>query len=62
MKKRLKVKEAAELMGANEQFVRVGLQQGMFNWGMALKQSSRYTYYINAAKFYEEYGIKEETK
>ncbi len=58
MKKRLTIKEAAELLGAPEQLVRVGLQQGMFPWGVAMKRSSRYTYYINAVKFEECTGIK----
>lgn len=57
MKKRLTTKEAARLMGVPEQFVRVGLQLGKFPWGVALKRSSRYTYYINLDKFCEEYRL-----
>ena len=57
MKKRLTTKQAAILMGANDQFVRDGLQMGAFPWGTALKRSNRYTYYINAAKFCEEYRL-----
>lgn len=60
MKKRLTTKEAAQLIDAPEQLLRVMLQQGGVSWGVALKRSSRYTYYINAAKFCEEYRIKEE--
>ena len=57
MKKRLTTKEAAQLIDAPEQLLRVMLQQGGVSWGVALKRSSRYTYYINAAKFCEEYRI-----
>ncbi len=60
MKKRLTIKEAAQLMGAPAQFIRVGLQMGMFPWGVAQKRSSKYTYYINAFKFCAENGINEE--
>lgn len=37
----------------SEQFVMVGLQQGIFPWGYAVKMSSKWTYFINAVKFYE---------
>ncbi|WP_304508958.1 hypothetical protein [Anaerotignum sp.] len=57
MKKRLTTKQAAILMGANEQFVRDGLKMGDFAWGTALKRSSRYTYYINLDRFCEEYRL-----
>jgi hypothetical protein len=51
------VKKAAKLMGKGEQFVRVGLQKGIFPWGYAVKTSSQYTYFISAAKFTEHTGI-----
>lgn len=51
--------EAAELMGVSAQFVRVGLQQGLFTWGYAIKISAkRYTYFISKPKFCEATGIK----
>ena len=53
----LTVREAAKLMGKGEQFIRVGLQQGIFPWGYAVKTSSQYTYFISAAKFTEHTGI-----
>lgn len=58
VKNRLSVKQVADLMGASEWFIRRGLQQGMFPWGYAVKTSSKYTYWISAAKFTESTGIK----
>ncbi|MDD6488937.1 MAG: hypothetical protein PUG48_03870 [Clostridia bacterium] len=55
---RLSVKRVAELMGASEQFVRRGLQQGLFPWGYAVKTSSKWTYWISPVKFTEFTGIK----
>jgi hypothetical protein len=44
---RITVQEAAKLMGATEQFIRVGLQKGIFPWGHAVQiNKKRYTYYI----------------
>jgi hypothetical protein len=59
-KKRLSVEEAAKLMGANAQFIRTGLQQGVFPWGYAVKTSSHYTYFILPEKFEEYTGISVE--
>lgn len=47
----MKVSEVAKIMGKSEQFVRIGLQQGILPFGHAIKMSSRYTYYINVKKF-----------
>ena len=58
VKNRLKVKEVARLMGVSENFIRLGLQQGLFPWGYAVKTSSEHTYYISPAKFEEYTGIK----
>lgn len=44
-------------MGASEQFIRVGLQKGVFPWGYAVKMSDRWTYWINPIKFSEHTGI-----
>lgn len=57
MKNRISVKKAASLMGAGEQFIRLGLQQGIFPWGYAVKTSSQWTYFISAVKFTEHTGI-----
>jgi len=53
MKKKLSVKEVASLMGKSAQFVRVGLQNGKFTFGSAVKLSSRWSYHISPALFYE---------
>lgn len=55
---RLTVKEAAKPLGCGEQTIRMGLQQGLYNWGYAVKTSSFYTYVILASKFYDENKIK----
>ena len=55
---RMTVQEAADLMGASPQFVRIGLQQGKFSWGYAVKPSSKWTYWISRSKFEEATGIK----
>ena len=50
---RMSVKEAAEKMKVSPQFVRVGLQRGQFPFGVAVKLSSKWTYYINPKQFNE---------
>ena len=55
---RLSVAEAAYLLGASEQFVRIGLQQGTLKFGMAVKMSGQWTYVITKQKFEEITGIK----
>ncbi len=54
---KLKVKDVARIMGKNEMFVRIGLQRGILPFGVAIKTSSKYSYYINSNKFYEYVGI-----
>ena len=58
MKRKLSVKEAARFMGVSEQFLRIGLQQGKFTFGTAVKTSSRWTYYINTTKFLRYIGAE----
>ena len=43
---RLSVAEAASLLDASEQFIRIGLQQGTLKFGMAVKMSGQWTYVI----------------
>ncbi len=59
-KTRLSVKEAADLMGASEQFVRRGILSGKFGFAYGVKEEGkkRATYWISAKKFTEETGIK----
>lgn len=52
----IKVKEAAEIMGKSQQFVRVGLQRGLLPFGTAVKMSSKWTYYISPKQFIEYVG------
>ncbi len=53
----LSVATAAKLMGVCQQFIRVGLQRGVLPFGYAVKQSSKYTYYISPVKFSEHTGV-----
>jgi len=55
------VKQAAELLGMSQQFVRIGLQRGILPFGSAVKLSSRWTYYVSPARLYEYAGIKRES-
>lgn len=55
-KNRLSVKEAAQILGASEQFVRIGLQRGILPFGSAVKLSTRWTYYISPSRFREYVG------
>ena len=57
---RLTISETARLMNVSEQFIRIGLQKGIFPWGYAVKMSSRWTYFVSPEKFTEYTGIKKE--
>ncbi|WP_084676246.1 helix-turn-helix domain-containing protein [Carnobacterium pleistocenium] len=52
------IETAAKLMGKSKQFIRVGLQQGVFEFGYAVKMIGRYSYHISPKKFYEYIGMK----
>ncbi len=54
---RLSVVETADLMQVSPQFVRIGLQKGVFPFGYAVKMSGRWTYFISRQKFTESTGI-----
>ena len=54
--KRVTVKQAAELMGVSQQFIRLCLQQKELPFGTAIKMSSVWTYYINPKQFFEYIG------
>ena len=57
---KLSVEDAAKQMGVSPQFVRVGLQKGIFPWGYAVQISTkRYSYFISRQKFCETLGIEE---
>lgn len=54
---RMTIAEAAKKMGVSQQFLRIGLQRGIFNFGHALKMTGqRHTYYICADKFNKYIG------
>ena len=57
-KRSISVKQAAELMGKSEQFIRIGLQRGLLPFGVATKmpKSTHYTYYISPKQFYNFVG------
>ena len=58
MDNRLSVSKTAELMGVSPQFIRIGLQKGVFPFGYAVKMSSQWTYFISREKFRESTGIQ----
>lgn len=51
------VELAAKLMHKKNNFVYLGLQQGVFPWGYAVQTSSQWSYYISSVKFTECTGI-----
>ena len=51
---------AAKLMNKNVEFLYMGLQQGIFPFGYAVKTSIKYSYFIRSVKFEEYTGIKVE--
>ena len=55
MKPTMTVREVARNLGTSEQTVRLGLQQGIYPWGYAVKTSTKYTYVINRKRFNEEW-------
>lgn len=55
----MKIAEAAELLGKSKQFLRIGLQRGIFPFGYAVKMSSKYTYHISRKKLYEYIGASD---
>ena len=58
MAERIKVKEAAEILGVSEQFVRIGMQRGLLPIGTAVKMSSKWTYHISPAMLRQYVGEK----
>lgn len=64
MVERLTVKQTAEMLGVAEMTIRIGLQQGAFPFGVAIKRkdsNKRYGYYIYADKVREFLGAKNDT-
>lgn len=52
------IKEIAKAMGKDTQYVRVGIQQGILKFGVAIKMedSNEYNYYCSDKKVWEETG------
>ena len=50
---KITVKEAAEIMGVSQQFIRIGMQRSQLPIGTAVKLSSIWTYHISPKLFYE---------
>ena len=61
MRERIKVFEAARLMGVSEQFIRIGMQRGRLPIGECVKMSSVWTYYISPKLLEEFTGKKVES-
>lgn len=57
---KITVKQAAQLMGCSEQFIRIGLQQKILDIGDAVKMSSMWTYNISPAKLASRQGMTEQ--
>lgn len=54
MDNNISVKEAAEILGKSQQFVRIGLQRQLLPFGTAVKMSTKWTYHISP-KLLKEY-------
>lgn len=53
---KISVKEAADLLGVSQQFIRIGLQTGRIPIGTAVKMSTRWCYYINEKQLADYIG------
>ena len=51
MTERLTVEEAAGIMGVSPMFLRIGLRNGRFPFGTAVKFDKQWRYYINPERF-----------
>lgn len=58
MSETITIEQAAEIMRISPHTLRVGLQQGVFPFGVAFKKpgSNRYCYQIFPNQFYKFYG------
>lgn len=52
------IERAAKLMGRSTQFIRIGLQRGLLPIGTAIKNGSKYTYWISPKLFKEFTGYE----
>lgn len=58
--KSISVKQAAQVLGKSEQFIRLGLQRKELPFGTAVRTSSQYTYHISPKLFEDYSGYKED--
>lgn len=49
--KRIKIREAAQILGVSEQFIRIGIQQGKLPFGTCIKVNQRWNYVIPRERF-----------
>ena len=49
----ISVAECAKILGKSEQFVRIALQTGAADFGIAVKSKTKYDYHISPKKLYE---------
>ena len=54
---KLSVQEAAKIMGVTPRFLQLAMQQGRFDFGVAVKME-KWSFYINAERFKEYMRIK----
>lgn len=54
---KIKVADAAKILGKSEQFVRIGLQRNILPIGTAVQMSSRWTYHISPKLLKEYAGV-----
>ena len=48
---RIKIEDAAKIMGVTPMFIRMGLRRKRLPFGTAVFMNKRWTYYINGKKF-----------
>jgi len=48
---RIKVSEAAQILGVSDQLVRIGIQQGKLPFGTCIKVNQRWNYIIPRERF-----------
>lgn len=60
MSQNVTIKEAASKLNISQQLLRISLQQGLFSFGFAvkIKDSSKYTYYINRTQLEQHIGAE----
>lgn len=58
---RVTVKEAAEILGTSQEYIRLGIRQGVLPIGTAVKMSSVWTYHISPKLLQEYSGVDVET-